>query len=130
MKSILVYIICGILNLTKISAGQHFCESDTAGLNKCHDGGCNNPEPGSGEPCVCTFSKYIMEGKYCGVYQDQCLSNPCKNDAKCISGIGHPICECSEKFHGIYCQIPIAKSKINKKVNRCYKNWSVLDHTC
>lgn len=116
MKIILI-LIYGLLNLTKISADQNFCETDMAGLNKCHDGGCNNPESlNGGDTCFCNFSKGVMEGKYCGVYEDECLqSNPCKNNAKCISSMGHQVCECNEQFYGIYCEIPIKQSKIDKK---------------
>lgn len=122
MKSIVIFIY-GLLNLTKISADQNFCESDKAGLNKCHDGGCNNPESkNDDETCICNFSKGVMKGKYCGVYENQCLSNPCKNNGKCISGIGHHICECSKKFHGSYCEIPIKQSKIDKKKISSFEN--------
>lgn len=128
MKSISIFIY-SLLSLTKISADQNFCKLDKGGLNKCHDGGCNSIESENrGKPCICDFSKNIMKGKYCGVYEDQCLSNPCKNNGKCKSGIGHHVCECTKEFHGVYCEIPIKKSKIDKRKKKYrYDNRNVFE---
>lgn len=80
--------------------------------NFCHDGGClyRTPEDHT-EKCLCNFSENIMNGKYCGVYTNKCLINPCKNNGKCKSGIGHHVCECGGQFYGVNCEIPIKTGK-------------------
>lgn len=103
-------IIFQLFILSKVSLGIQYCET---GLDKCHDGGCSYMKPGETvEKCVCTFSMGVMNGKSCGNYEDKCLNNPCKNNGKCVSGIGHHICECEDKFHGVNCEIPIGKLNI------------------
>lgn len=109
-------LILSLLNLTEITISidsYNFCESDYTGLNKCHDGGCNNNNKYDTENvCLCSFSQTVTNGKYCGIYEDKCTTNPCVNNGKCISGIGHHVCECSNGFHGINCEIPIAIGKL------------------
>lgn len=103
---------CTVLIFCMLSAIKNsvcnYCEPDSTGLSNCHDGGCNNPKY-TNEICICDFSKNIMKGIYCGVYENYCLRNPCTNNEECISGIGHHICKCSEQFRGINCEIPIKK---------------------
>jgi len=105
-------LILGLLNLSEITISLHFCEPDNTGLNKCHDGGCNNNVYDQENICLCSFSRNIMNGRYCGIYEDKCTINPCANNGKCISGIGYYVCECSNEFYGINCEIPIKKSKL------------------
>jgi len=105
-------LILGLLNLTEITNSINYCEPDNTGLNRCHDGGCNNNNVYDTENvCLCSFSQTVMTGKYCGIYEDKCTINPCVNNGKCKSGIGHHVCECSSGFHGINCGIPIANGK-------------------
>lgn len=105
-------LILGLLNLTEITNSINYCEPDNTGLNRCHDGGCNNNNVYDTENvCLCSFSQTVMTGKYCGIYEDKCTTNPCANNGKCKSGIGHHVCECSSGFHGINCGIPIANGK-------------------
>lgn len=107
--------IFAVLSLMRISVCIDFCESDNTGLNKCHDGGCNSRENTS-QICVCDFSKNLMTGKYCGVYVNKCLTNPCKNNGMCQSGIGHHICECSGNFYGVNCEIPIKEGMFTSSI--------------
>lgn len=110
----MLYVIPIIIlyHFAKSSICIQLCRPDNTGLNKCHDGGCGyNESISTGEKCVCTFSKGIMHGKYCGVYDDNCLENPCKNHGKCKSGIGHHICECIQEFQGVNCEYPVNLSK-------------------
>jgi len=106
-------LILGLLNLTEITISTHYCEPDNTRLNRCHDGGCNNNNVYDQDNiCLCSFSKSVMYGKYCGIYEDKCSINPCVNNGKCKSAIGHHVCECSSEFHGINCEIPIKSSKL------------------
>lgn len=87
------------------------CKTDKSGLNTCHDGGCNYLDETDTETCACEFSKRVMKGKFCGIYEDMCLRSPCANGGKCKSGIGHYVCECPDGFYGIRCEIPVSKGK-------------------
>lgn len=102
-------IIFEFIVFTKISYGTQYCQ-----LDKCHDGGCAYIEPTTNiEKCVCKFSTGIMKGKFCGNYEDKCSpNNPCKNNGKCTSGIGHHICDCPENYHGINCERYIGKCNV------------------
>lgn len=104
-----ILIIC-LFEFSKIAIGINICKTN----DKCHDGGCNfiNSDD-TNERCVCSLSNGVMDGKFCGLYIDMCLKNPCKNQGKCKSGIGHHICECSNGFYGINCEYIIKTSKIN-----------------
>ncbi|KAE9537343.1 hypothetical protein AGLY_006366, partial [Aphis glycines] len=116
-------LILGLLNLSEIiTTNLHFCEPDNTGLNKCHDGGCNNNNVYDQENiCLCSFSQNIMNGKYCGIYEDKCTINPCVNNGKCISGIGYYVCECTNEFYGVNCEIPIKKSNKIRKLSLFYR---------
>lgn len=108
-------IILNLFIFTKILATNNlYCNLDNSG-SKCHDGGCGYYKKGSSkEICTCSFSNGVMSGKYCGIYDDKCLDDPCKNNGKCKSGIGHHICECSENFYGISCEF-VSAGKLNNK---------------
>ena len=36
---------------------------------------------------------------------DDCESNPCENDGKCVDGVASYTCECVEGFTGFNCEI-------------------------
>ncbi|VVC44103.1 PKD/REJ-like domain,EGF-like, conserved site,EGF-like domain,PLAT/LH2 domain [Cinara cedri] len=110
----IILIFC-LFGLIRLSVCDYFCESDSKGLNKCHDGGCNSLDTAN-EKCVCHFSENLMKGKYCGVYENKCLKNPCKNNGTCKSGIGHHICKCKEMFYGINCEKRIKKDEKFKHI--------------
>lgn len=107
-----ILIFC-VLSAIKMSVSNDYCEFDNTGLSKCHDGGCNIPQKlklnNTDQICWCLISDKVMKGKYCGVYENKCLKNPCINNAECMSGIGHHVCKCSDQFHGGFCEIPIKK---------------------
>ena len=42
-------------------------------------------------------------GKFCDRNVDECLSNPCKNGAKCWDGINGYLCRCLDGFQGKHC---------------------------
>lgn len=110
---------------SKVSCNCQYCFSDENGLNICHDGGCAYKETeNSDEKCVCTFFVGVMNGKSCGSYVNKCLSNPCKQNGKCTSGVGHYICECPDKFHGINCE-----KTIGIYSNSLISNTYVIRHT-
>lgn len=96
----------------KTSANVQYCRPDNTGSNKCHDGGCGYYKYDSAdEICACSFSNGVMNGEYCGVYDDKCVDEPCKNGGKCTSGIGHHICDCAKNFYGVSCELTTGKSR-------------------
>lgn len=111
-------VIFDLFILVKISISVEYCSHDSLSrLTNCKDGGCGYIESdGTTEKCVCSFSNGVMGGEHCSVYVNRCQSNPCKNGGKCTSGIGHHVCECSDDFYGISCEIPKQPSKFNNKI--------------
>ena len=49
----------------------------------------------------------IIAGDRCESDLDECLSQPCQNDAICRDDIGHYICYCRHGYTGVNCHIDI-----------------------
>ncbi len=43
-------------------------------------------------------------GEKCGTEINECLSNPCRNNASCINKIGGYVCTCPKSFSGLQCE--------------------------
>jgi len=45
--------------------------------------------------CVCAAG---YEGELCEINTDECASNPCLNNGKCVDGVNKYYCVCENKF--------------------------------
>ena len=113
------------------SKGSH-CEFPTCESVLCRNNGTCTPGSQRGFSCNCSRtgrSKYSFvrisdlvivffpksknigyEDEQCMTEIDECLSNPCRNNATCIDRISEYYCQCTESFAGLNC-----KNKINKQ---------------
>ncbi|KAK6173109.1 hypothetical protein SNE40_016628 [Patella caerulea] len=97
------------------------CEIDS---NSCQDNPCFNKgicvldkNVINGFTCTCPDD---LKGKQCeyGIY---CKPDTCKNGGKCIEGRNAPLCHCTSKYEGLYCE---------KLVDQCIVNPCENGGTC
>ena len=54
---------------------------------------------------ICIFDFFFL-GKTCEINVNECMSNPCQNNATCIDDVNGYVCECLHGFRGnryMYC---------------------------
>ena len=59
---------------------------------------------------------------------DDCQTNPCLNDGKCVDGVNSYTCDCTHGFTGINCEIS-TKSCFYILIIDCSKNHSNIERS-
>lgn len=72
-----------------------YSAEDQCSATKCRNGGECALDESSNPVCVC---KPGYEGVGCEINSDDCASNPCMNNGKCVDGINMYHCVCANKF--------------------------------
>lgn len=65
------------------------------------------------------MSNSNFSGPLCTTELDQCVSNPCKNNANCKTVDGKAVCSCGDEFMGMTCKV---KRSAKCKDNPCSAN--------
>ena len=74
-------------------------------------------------PCVYNFvTKNCFPGKTCDVDVNECMSDPCQNNATCVDDVNGYICECLNGFKGR------RKHKLLTISYHCTKNISPISY--
>ncbi|XP_034292564.1 protein eyes shut homolog [Pantherophis guttatus] len=72
-----------------------------------------------GKPlCICQKG---FEGTYCEIDNNECISNPCKNQGHCVDGVNSYRCFCRDGFFGILCE---------GEINECLSSPCANGGTC
>ena len=73
---------------------------------------------------MCNCSGTGHDGINCEKDIDECLSDPCQNDGKCVNEIGKFACECQDGWEGDLCESDIDNCLPS---NPCQNNGKCLD---
>ncbi|GAB1598157.1 protein crumbs-like [Argonauta hians] len=84
-----------------------YCSNTT---KRCQNGGTCQSKTFDKFECICPVG---FTGKTCDININECVSNPCKNNATCIDGINSYKCQCVNGTKGKNCEIDINECQSN-----------------